>query len=81
MAELVGGRYCIDLGHQIEHQKINKVKYMVALDSCRLTTAHKTTNQKQASTTGESIKRMCVVWEAWGKHNTIVLRTLKVGRR
>jgi hypothetical protein len=37
------------------------------LDGRQSTTAHTTTNQKQASATLESIDRMCTGWEARGE--------------
>ncbi len=50
---------------------------LLPLDGRRLTTAHITTNQKQASATEESIERMCASREARGEANTIVLGVIE----
>ncbi len=62
-----GGRRIIVWGWQIEWQKIKKRNTPLPSDGCQLTTAHTTTNQKQASATEGSIERMCTGWEAWGE--------------
>ncbi len=59
------------------NEKIYILNTPLPLDGRRSTTAHTTTNQKQASATEESIERMCAGREAWGKHNTIVLGAIE----
>ncbi len=51
------------------------------LDSRQLTTAHTTTNRKQASTTEESIERMCAGREARGEAQYHCFGGNRVGRQ
>ena len=48
------------------------MKYITALDSRRSTTAHTTTNQKQAAATEGSMEGRCDERDAWGKGDTII---------
>ncbi len=61
------GRRIIVWGWQIEQQKIKKWNTLLPLDGQWLTTAHTTTNQKQASATEGSMERMCAGQEARGE--------------
>jgi hypothetical protein len=49
------------------------MKYTTALDSRRSTTAHTSTNQKQAAATEGNMEGMCDEQDTWGKRDTIIL--------
>ena len=61
------------LGQQMERQKNREMGGALAIDGCQRTISHTTTNQKQAAALEGSMKERCDKWEAWGKHNTIIL--------
>jgi hypothetical protein len=61
------GRHIILWGWQIKWQKIKKRNTLLPLDGRRLTTAHTTTNQKQASAAEGSMERMCASQEVQGE--------------
>ena len=64
------------LGRRIERQKINKQEIHHGLRQCGLTTAHTTTNQKQAAAMERSMEGRCDEREAWGKRDSIILGAL-----
>jgi hypothetical protein len=54
------------------------MKYTTALDGGQSTTAHTTTNQKQAVAKEGSMEGRCDERDAWGKRDTIIFRGLKL---
>jgi hypothetical protein len=66
------------LRQQIEQQKINNMKYTMALDGHRPMNIHTTTNQKQASAMEGSMEGSCNKQDTWGNFNTIILGVLEI---
>jgi hypothetical protein len=65
------------LGRRTERQTNINMKYTMALDSRQsTTTAHTTTNQKQAAATERSMEGRCNEQDMWGKRDTIILGAL-----
>ncbi len=72
----MGRHRSIVWGVKLSDKKYINMKYTTALDSSRSTTAHTTTNQKQAAATEGSIEGRCDEQDAWGKRGTIILGAL-----
>ncbi len=72
----MGRHRSIVWGVKLSNKKIINMKYTTALDSRRSTTAHTTTNQKQAAATERSMEGRCDERDAWGKGDTIILGVL-----
>ena len=53
-------------GVELSDKKKINMKYTTALDSRQSTTAHTTTNQKQAAASEGSMERRCDKRDAWG---------------
>jgi hypothetical protein len=57
LLEVEGGYHPIVWGNNWNYEKMNKIKYIVALDCCQLMISQSTTNQKHASAMEASVER------------------------
>ncbi len=72
----MGRHRSIVWGVKLSDKKYIYMKYTTALYNRRSTTAHTTTNQKQAAATEGSMEGRYEEWKAWGKRDTFILGAL-----